>query len=98
MLKKYSPKDVQFLFVSLDFAKELTTKVVPFVERRSLTPYVWLLDEPNPDEWIDHIEPTWQGDIPATLFLNPKKNKRIFLAKEFSTKEELEKQLQQLLD
>ncbi|MCS6833903.1 MAG: TlpA family protein disulfide reductase, partial [Flammeovirgaceae bacterium] len=98
MLKKYSPKDVQFLFVSLDFAKELTTKVVPFVARRSLTPYVWLLDEPNPDEWIDHIEPTWQGDIPATLFLNPKKNKRIFLAKEFSTKEELEKQLQQLLD
>lgn len=98
MLKKYSPEKVEFLLVSLDFKKELTTRVLPFVERRGLVPYVWLLDEPNPDDWIDSVEPTWQGDIPATLFLNPTKNKRIFLAKEFSTQEDLEKQIQQLLD
>jgi thiol-disulfide isomerase/thioredoxin len=93
--KKYAGKDIEFVLVSLDFSKDLQTKVIPFVNRKKLAIDVWLLDESNPDTWIDQISPDWQGDIPATLFIQQKKGVKLFEAKEF-TLEELEQRVKEL--
>jgi thiol-disulfide isomerase/thioredoxin len=93
--KKYAGKDIEFVLVSLDFSKDLQTKVIPFVNRKKLAIDVWLLDESNPDTWIDQLNPDWQGDIPATLFIQQKKGVKSFEAKEF-TLEELEQRVKEL--
>ncbi|HEX5626303.1 MAG TPA: TlpA disulfide reductase family protein [Saprospiraceae bacterium] len=54
--------------VSLDFKEQLKKKLLPFIESRDIKTPVLLLDETNPDYWINQLEPSWSGAIPATLF------------------------------
>ncbi|KAF2507264.1 TlpA disulfide reductase family protein [Flavobacterium foetidum] len=70
------------LLVSLDFKSKLTSNVIPFVKRKNLKNEVFLLNESNPQEFIDRIDPSWSGSIPATLFI--KNDKRKFVESEFT--------------
>ena len=56
--------------------------MIPFVKRKKLKNQVFLLDESSPQEYIDRIDQSWSGSIPATLFI--KKEKRKFIEKEFT--------------
>lgn len=70
------------LLVSLDFKSKLESNVIPFVKRKNLKNEVFLLNESNPQEFIDRIDPSWSGSIPATLFI--KNDKRKFVESEFT--------------
>ena len=93
---EFSNRPVKFLLVSLDFKRELETKVIPFVKARNMQSPVVLLDEPDYNSWIDKVEPSWSGAIPGTLFIAPG-GKRKFVEKEFE-KEELLKSINEMLD
>lgn len=73
---------VAVLLVSLDFKSKLESNVIPFVKRKNLKNEVFLLNESNPQEFIDRIDPSWSGSIPATLFI--KEDKRKFVESEFT--------------
>ncbi|WP_240336887.1 TlpA family protein disulfide reductase [Rufibacter psychrotolerans] len=79
--QQYQGKPVQVVLVSMDFAKDLERKVVPFVQRNKLKSTVFLLDEPDQNAWIDLVDPSWSGAIPATLFVNNARKQRLFLEK-----------------
>ncbi|MBE8726216.1 TlpA family protein disulfide reductase [Flavobacterium hungaricum] len=70
------------LLVSLDFKSKLESNVIPFVKRKNLKKEVFLLNESSPQEFIDRIDPSWSGSIPATLFI--KNDKRKFVESEFT--------------
>ncbi|MFH6962663.1 TlpA disulfide reductase family protein [Flavobacterium plurextorum] len=70
------------LLVSLDFKSKLKSNVIPFVKRKNLKNEVFLLNEGSPQEFIDRIDPSWSGSIPATLFI--KNGKRKFVESEFT--------------
>lgn len=70
------------LLVSLDFKSKLNSNVIPFVKRKNLKNEVFLLNEGSPQEFIDRIDPSWSGSIPATLFI--KNGKRKFVESEFT--------------
>ena len=70
------------LLVSVDFKSKLNSNVIPFVKRKNMKSEVFLLNESSPQEYIDKIEPTWSGTIPATLFI--KGDKRKFVENEFT--------------
>ena len=78
---------VNVTLISLDFADALKGKVIPFVEKRQLTPRVLLLDEIDYNSWIDKVEPSWSGAIPATLIINHQSGKRKFLERELKSGE-----------
>lgn len=78
----YKADKVKVLLVSVDFKSKLSSAVVPFVKRKNLKNEVFLLNESSPQEYIDRIDPSWSGSIPATLFI--KGNKRKFVESEFS--------------
>jgi thiol-disulfide isomerase/thioredoxin len=83
------------LLVSLDFAEQLDSKVIPFIIDRGLKSEVVLMDEAKPNKWIPRVSTDWSGAIPATLFVNTEKKTRHFY--EGSFKEgELETKLQEL--
>jgi len=72
---------VKVTLVSLDFADEIK-KVNTFISRRKIRSEVLLLDEIDYNSWIDRVEESWGGAIPATLFINQKTGQRKFLDRE----------------
>lgn len=72
---------VKVTLISLDFADELK-KVNSFISRRKIRSEVWLLDEIDYNSWIDSVEESWGGAIPATLFINQKTGQRKFVERE----------------
>ena len=65
-------KKVKVLLVSLDYASQLDKKVKPFVKQRGLKSEVLLLNEPDPNEWIDKVDANWSGALPFTVIFNNK--------------------------
>ncbi len=77
---------VRFVYVSLDFRKNLESGVIPFVRNRGMNGSVVLLHDPDADRWIGQVDSGWSGAIPATLFVSGER--RIFREKAL-TKDEL---------
>jgi thiol-disulfide isomerase/thioredoxin len=67
--------NIKFHYVSLDFKKNLKNGVNAFVEKQLNSKSVFLLDEPDYNSWINKVEPSWQGSIPATIIINQQGNK-----------------------
>lgn len=78
-------KPVKVLLVSLDFKSKLLKEVIPFVEKNKINAEVFLLNEPDQQQYIERIDKKWSGAIPATLFVN--KKSRRFYEKEFTEAE-----------
>jgi thiol-disulfide isomerase/thioredoxin len=72
-------KKARIILISLDDARVLESKVIPFIKQRKTKPEVLLLDETDYNQWIDLVEPTWGGAIPATLIFNPHHRFRKFI-------------------
>ena len=69
----FKEKKVKVVFVSLNSARE-EASVEKFVADKSIKPEVVLLSAGNPNAWIDSIDKSWSGDIPATaMYRNGKK-------------------------
>ena len=78
---EYKNKNVEVLLVSLDFKKQVETRLKPFIKKHNLQPTVILLDDAKENVWIPKISETWSGAIPATLIYN--KDKRTFYEQSF---------------
>jgi len=72
---------VKVTLINLDFADKLD-KVNAFIARKNMKTDVLLLDEIDYNTWIDKVDKSWGGAIPATLIINPKNGRRKFLDKE----------------
>lgn len=79
--RNFASQKIRIVLVSMDFVKEKERRVVPFVERMKLQNTVWLLNEPDANSWIDRVDPSWTGALPATLIMNAKLKKRAFYEK-----------------
>ncbi|WP_420388608.1 TlpA disulfide reductase family protein [Roseivirga sp.] len=90
-------EEVSVTLVSLDFADEFQNKVVPFVKEKGLTTDIILLDDLDYNSWIDKIDPSWSGAIPATLIINHKNGKRKFVEKELE-EGEIESMIKEISD
>jgi len=60
-------ENIDFLFISLDFRKNLESKLIPFVREHQMQGKVVMLNDPDANAWIDKVDPNWSGAIPATL-------------------------------
>ena len=73
-------KDVHVRLVSLDMDLDPDPeKVRKFVIRKKIQSEVLILDEKNPNQWIDKFDKSWSGALPATLVVNNKTGKRKFV-------------------
>jgi thiol-disulfide isomerase/thioredoxin len=72
---------IKVTLISLDFADEIK-KVNAFIDRRKIRSEVLLLDEIDYNSWIDRVEESWGGAIPATLIINQKTGQRKFVDRE----------------
>ena len=77
----YSSKKVKVLLVCIDFKDELEKRVKPFIEKAKYKCEVLLLDEVNGNDFINKIETSWSGAIPATLITKKSKSINYFIEK-----------------
>lgn len=71
----FASQKVKVVFVSLNSAKE-KGNVEKFVADKNIKQQVLLLSAGNPNLWIDSLETTWGGSIPATVMY--KNGKKVF--------------------
>lgn len=93
----YANRTVKILLVSTDMRKELNTRLKSFVAEKQLKQQVLLMNEVNADKWIDKVNPTWSGAIPATWIVHGKTGFTYFTEGEM-TYDELDKLLQKELN
>jgi thiol-disulfide isomerase/thioredoxin len=78
----YSNQKVRVLLVSLDFPSMLEKGLKAYLKSNLITARVVLLDEPDANAWIDKVDKTWTGSLPATLVYKGKN--KLFFEKELS--------------
>lgn len=79
----YANDKVKVILISLDFKKQIES-VTKFIASKGLKSQVYLLDEVNYNNWIDRVDSTWTGAIPATVIINNKLGYRMFYEKSFT--------------
>ena len=73
--KKFAAQKVKVVFVSLNSAKEQAS-VEKFLNDKQITQQTLLLNAGNPNVWIDSVDASWGGSIPATAMY--KAGKKVF--------------------
>ncbi len=66
----YAGKKVKVVLVSLDFVRQIETRLIPFIDKHNLTPEVLVLNDPDANIWIEKVSPLWSGALPATAVYN----------------------------
>jgi thiol-disulfide isomerase/thioredoxin len=80
--KEFSGRAIKVILVSLDFPDQYESNLLPFLKKNSITASVIVLNDPNSNAWIDKVDSSWSGSIPATLIYN--KDQRHFFEKELN--------------
>jgi thiol-disulfide isomerase/thioredoxin len=81
----YANKKLKILLVSVDGLRE-QRKVEAFVNARKSEASFVLLSEQRPNEWINAVDSSWTGAIPATVFYR-QGQKLLFLEQEITEQE-----------
>ena len=63
---------VEVLLVNLDFPNNLNQSLIPFIQKYDIQSEIVVLDDPDSNFWINQVDSTWNGNIPATLIYNKK--------------------------
>ncbi len=79
LAKEYSYEEVEFILMSLDFPSQIESRLIPFLKRNEISLKVILIEELDYDKWMNLVDESWQGNLPATLFINNKTGLRHFV-------------------
>ncbi len=58
---------VKVVLISMDFPKQIESKLLPFVQERQLKAQLIALADMDYNSWIDKVSTKWDGAIPFTL-------------------------------
>jgi thiol-disulfide isomerase/thioredoxin len=83
----FKSQKVKVIFVSLNSMREMPV-VEKFVGEKELKPDVLLLNAGNPNFWIDSIDNSWSGAIPATAMY--RKGKKVYFREGEFTQDDLD--------
>jgi hypothetical protein len=75
--------NVDVILISLDDVDLLAGKVRPFISKRKIESKVVLLDETDLNDFINKIDQSWSGAIPATIIMDCTNDTRLFFEQGF---------------
>ena len=83
----YREEKVKVILISLDFKKQIESKLIPFIKKHNLQSEVVVLYDPDANAWIDKVDERWSGAIPATIIYRGAQ--RAFYEQSFDTFEQI---------
>lgn len=84
---EYRDRKLKVILVSLDFERQVSSRLIPFLNKNKIGSDVVLLLDKKESEWIDRVDTSWSGALPITIIYNS--SKRQFFEKSFHSTEEL---------
>ena len=69
---------VEVILVNLDEESFEETKVNPLLEKSRITAKVFMLTESDQNSWINKVDPSWSGAIPATVVIDQNNKRHLF--------------------
>ena len=88
LFDQYKDQKVKVILVSLDFAKQIESKLVPFVKEHQLKSDVIAFVDGDYNSWIDKVSEDWDGAIPVTMIYNNQEQQ--FVSEQFESYADLE--------
>ncbi len=88
----YDDSEVQVVLVSIDFKNQYEKRLLPFLKKKNFSARLIHMSDPKANDWIPKVDESWEGTIPATLFI--KKGKRVFAEKAYESYDELNQELE----
>lgn len=85
LAEEYADRKLKVILINLDFSNHYESRLLPFVEKNGVKSKIVMLDDPDANRWINQVDPSWSGAIPATLIYS--KSERKFYEKEFTYEE-----------
>ena len=79
---QYKSEKLKILLVNVDYKSKLNNSVLPFIKKNGIKNEVFMLNESDPQVYINKIDSSWSGALPATLMVKEKKRK--FFEKDFT--------------
>ena len=95
LYKEYKQDKLKIILVSLDFPKQIETKLKPFIKNNNVLPEVKMLKDSDINRWGAKVSEEWDGAIPITLIYN--KDKRLFVSGELHDYADLKDKVSPLL-
>lgn len=87
LAEETNSEEVEIVMVSLDFRRDVRTKLLKFIKERPFNLPVIALTDSKTNLWIDKVDPEWGGAIPITIVY--RQDKRLFFPDQFANYEEL---------
>ena len=72
---KYKNQKVKVILVSLDMSKQIESRLIPFLIKKKIQSQVLVLNDVDANAWIEQVDQSWSGAIPATAIYNKNKSK-----------------------
>lgn len=63
----FADKNVEVWLINLDFNSAVEKTVKPFITGRNIQSRVIHITDTDPNDWVDKVDKSWGGNIPATL-------------------------------
>lgn len=82
----FNGRKIKVTLINIDFVEKLD-KVNSFIDRKAISSEVLLLDNLDYNSWIDKVDKSWSGAIPATLIVDSKTGERKFIEGELKEDE-----------
>jgi thiol-disulfide isomerase/thioredoxin len=82
---EFADSKLKVILINLDFPNHYENRLLPFVEKNKIQSKIVMLDDPDANRWINQVDPSWSGSIPATLIYN--RHQRKFFEQEFTYQE-----------
>jgi thiol-disulfide isomerase/thioredoxin len=89
-------KNIKVVLVSLDFKKQFESKLLPFLKKKAIKSEVVFLADTDYNTWLPMVDKDWSGSIPATLII--KNGNRVFVEKTFSSYQELNEYVNNIIN
>ena len=81
----FSDEKFKLVLVSFDFTLDIDTKLKPFLKNHHISQRVFVMDDPDYNSWINKVDTTWSGALPATYLYS--KNSKEFYEGSFNENE-----------
>lgn len=85
--KTHSGEKVKVLLINLDFNSRVETVAKPFVTKKNIQSEVYHITDTDPNLWINRVDSSWSGAIPATVIYH--QSKKVFFKEGGMNEEEL---------
>lgn len=96
LAQEFEEQGVEVLLVSLDRARDMQTRVLPFIEKHNILADVVLLEDQDYSAWTGIINSQWYGALPATLIIHG--DQKFFKFGAYESYEELKSDMKKVLN